>query len=101
MGVFAVAIESQLTCGPCRPCAVTFRSSSWVENINSRLRDYFFLRRQIGPDYLELLQFYFNHHRYQRSAVAARVGNSPAEISTGEPHQHWLSLLGYPIGSAD
>ena len=76
--------------------AVTFRSSSWVENINSRLRDYFFLRRQIGPDYLELLQFYFNHHRYERSAVASRVGKSPAELLTGEPHPHWLSLLGYP-----
>ena len=59
--------------------AVTFRSSSWVENINSRLRNYFFLRRQIGSDYLELLQFYFNHHCYQRSAVASRVGKSPAE----------------------
>ncbi len=81
--------------------AVTFRSSSWVENINSRLRDYFFLRRQIGPDYLELLQFYFNHHCYQRSSVAARVGKSPAELLTGKPHQHWLNLLGYPIGSAD
>ena len=81
--------------------AVTFRSSSWVENINSRLRDYFFLRRQIGPDYLELLQFYFNHHRYQRSAVATRVGKSPAELLTAEPHQYWLSLLGYPIGSDD
>ena len=76
--------------------AVTFRSSSWVENINSRLRNYFFLRRQIGSDYLELLQFYFNHHCYQRSAVASRVGKSPTELLAGEPHPHWLSLLGYP-----
>ena len=76
--------------------AVTFRSSSWVENINGRLRNYFFLRRQIGSDYLELLQFYFNHHCYQRSAVASRVGKSPTELLTGEPHPHWLSLLGYP-----
>jgi hypothetical protein len=75
--------------------AVTFRSSSWVENINSRLRNYFFLRRQIGPDYLELLQFYFNHHLYERSRVASRVGKSPAELLTGEPHPHWLDLLGY------
>lgn len=75
--------------------AVTFRSSSWVENINSRLRNYFFLRGQIGSDYLELLQFYFNHHRYLRSAVASRVGKSPTELLTGQPHPHWLSLLGY------
>ena len=75
--------------------AVTFRSSSWVENINSRLRNYFFLRRQIGSDYLELLQFYFNHHCYERSLVASRVEKSPTELLTGEPHPHWLSLLGY------
>jgi hypothetical protein len=80
--------------------SVTFRSSSWVENINSRLRNYFFLRRQIGPDYLELLQFYFNHHRYERSAVAARVGKSPAELLTGESHPHWLNLLGHAVRSA-
>ena len=81
--------------------AVTFRSSSWVENINSRLRTYFFLRRQIGPEYLELLQFYLNHHRYARSAVASRVGKSPRELLTGERHAHWLSLLDYsPFASA-
>jgi hypothetical protein len=80
--------------------SVTFRSSSWVENINSRLRNYFFLRRQIGPDYLELLQFYFNHHPYVRSAVAARVGKSPTQLLSGEPHPHWLTLLGYAVCSA-
>jgi hypothetical protein len=79
---------------------VTFRSSSWVENINSRLRNYFFLRRQIGPDSLELLQFYFNHHQYERSAVAARIGKTPAQLLTGEPHPHWLTLLGYAVHSA-
>jgi len=31
--------------------------SSLVENLNSRLRSYFFLRRQLGEDYLTLLQF--------------------------------------------
>ena len=76
--------------------AVTFRSSSCVENINSRLRNYFFLRGQIGSDYLELLKFYFNHDRYTRSAVVSRVGKSPAELLSGQPHPHWLSLLGYP-----
>jgi len=75
--------------------SVTFRSSSWVENINSRLRNYFFLRKQIGPEYLDLLQFYLNHHRYQRSQVPSRTGKSPAELLTGTKHPHWLELLGY------
>ena len=32
----------------------TVRASSVVENLNSRLRNYFFLRRQLGPDYLHV-----------------------------------------------
>ena len=39
------------------------RASSLVENLNSRLRAYFFLRRQLGKDYLTLLQFFLNHRR--------------------------------------
>jgi len=37
------------------------RASSLVENLNSRLRNYFFLRRQLGASYLHLLQFFLNH----------------------------------------
>jgi hypothetical protein len=71
------------------------RASSLVENLNSRLRSYFFLRRQLGNDYLTLLQFFLNHRRYLRSQDPSRVGKSPAELLTGEPHAHWLELLGY------
>lgn len=71
------------------------RASSLVENLNSRLRSYFFLRRQLGKDYLTLLQFFLNHRRYMRSEEPSRVGKSPAELLTGEPHAHWLELLGY------
>jgi hypothetical protein len=71
------------------------RASSLVENLNSRLRSYFFLRRQLGNDYLTLLQFFLNHRRSLRSEAPSRVGKSPAELLTGEPHAHWLELLGY------
>ena len=71
------------------------RASSLVENLNSRLRAYFFLRRQLGNDYLTLLQFFLNHRRYLRSEDPSRVGKSPAELLTGQPHAHWLELLGY------
>jgi hypothetical protein len=40
-----------------------------VENLNSRLRNYFFLRRDIGPSYLELLRFFLNHRPYSRTAL--------------------------------
>jgi hypothetical protein len=71
------------------------RASSLVENLNSRLRAYFFLRRQLGGDYLSLLQFFLNHRRYLRSDNPDRVGKSPAELMTGQGHAHWLELLGY------
>ena len=71
------------------------RASSLVENVNSRLRNYFFLRKQLGSDYLQLLRFYLNHRRFARSEQAYRVGKSPAEVLNGEGHPHWLELLGH------
>jgi len=71
------------------------RASSLVENLNSRLRNYFFLRRHIGNDYLDLLRFFFNHHRYARSDRPERVGKSPAELLSGNAYPHWLELLGF------
>ena len=75
--------------------AQTPRASSLVENLNSRLRGYFFLRRQIGHGYLDLLRFYLNHRRFPRSDRPERVDKSPAELLTGQTHPHWLQLLGY------
>jgi hypothetical protein len=77
----------------------TVRASSVIENLNSRLRNYFFLRRQLGPDYLTLLQFFLNHRRFLRSERPERVGKSPAELLTGQSHPHWLEMLGYTLFS--
>jgi hypothetical protein len=71
------------------------RASSLVENFNSRLRNYFFLRRQIGPAYLDLLRFFLNHQPFARSEKPERRGKSPAELLTGQPHPHWLEMLGF------
>jgi len=71
------------------------RASSMVENFNSRLRNYFFLRKSIGPDYLILLRFFLNHRRFMRSECPHRVGKSPAELLAGNSHPHWLEMLGY------
>jgi hypothetical protein len=65
----------------------TVRASSLVENLNSRLRGYFFLRRHLGPDYLALLQFFLNHRRLERSDHPERVGKTPAELLTGQSHR--------------
>ena len=71
------------------------RASSVIENLNSRLRNYFFLRKQLGRRYLTLLQFYLNHRRFSRSEHAERLGKSPRELLSGQEHGHWLELLGY------
>ena len=73
----------------------TPRASSMVENLNSRLRNYFFLRRSLGDDYLSLLQFFLNHRQFMRSRISERVGKSPRELLTDESHPHWLALLGF------
>ena len=75
--------------------ANTVRASSVIENFNSRLRGYFFLRRHLGGDYLHLLQFFLNHRRFLRSERPERVDQSPAELLTGVRHPHWLEMLGY------
>jgi len=75
-----------------RAMADTPRSSSLVENLHSRLRPYFTLRRHLGGSYLDLLQFFLNHRRFMRSRHAERQGESP--LMTGQGHPHWLTLLG-------
>jgi hypothetical protein len=71
------------------------RASSVIENLNSRLRSYFFLRRHLGREHLTLLQFFLNHRRFVRSEHGERAGKSPAELLSGQRHRHWLALLGY------
>ena len=73
----------------------TPRASTLIENLNSRLRTYFFLRRQLGEGYLDLLRFFLNHRKFQRSQKPERIGKSPTELLTGRPHPHSLELLGF------
>ena len=75
----------------------TPRASSLVENLNSRLRNYFFLRKQLGSEYLDLLQFFLNHRTFSESRVPKRVGKSPTELMTKEKHPHWLEMLGFEL----
>ena len=83
------AVESAMKSTP--------RASSLVENLNSRLRNYFFLRKHLHSDYLDLLRFFLNHRTFLESRVPERVGKSPTELMTGETHPHWLELLGFEL----
>lgn len=73
----------------------TSRSSALAKNLNSRLRNYFTLRRPLGGSYLSLLQFFLNHRCFLRSRRPERVGKSPSQLMTGQNHPHWLTLLGF------
>lgn len=75
----------------------TYRASSWVENVNSRLRRYFFLRKQAGKGFCTLLRFFLNHEKYGRSLHPERVGKSPFELLSGMSQSHWLERLGYKL----
>ncbi|MBA3978466.1 MAG: hypothetical protein H0X50_09805 [Nitrosopumilus sp.] len=75
----------------------TVRANSLVENLNSRLRTYFTLRRELGNEYLEFLQFFLNHRRFMRSTCSKRVGKSPTELLTGVKHKHWLEMLHFEL----
>jgi hypothetical protein len=75
--------------------AGTVRASSLVENLNSRLRNYFTLRRHLGSGYLSLLQFFLNHRVLERSERPERAGRTPAEVLTGRAHPHWVEMLGF------
>jgi hypothetical protein len=74
----------------------TPRSSSMVENLNSRIRVCLTNRRHLegGRAWLGLLQFVFNHRRFVRSRCAERTGRSPRELMSRQSHEHWLTLLG-------
>ncbi len=73
----------------------TERTSSMIENLNSRLRLCFDMRREIGHDYLDLLRFFLNHKPFPRSRKPHRLGKSPAEILFEKSHPHWLEMLGF------
>ncbi|HKM70989.1 MAG TPA: hypothetical protein VJX94_13215 [Stellaceae bacterium] len=77
-----------------RVMADTPRSSSLLENLHSRLRTYFTLRRHLGGSYPDLLPFFLNHRCFMRSRRAERNGQSPRELMTGQGHPHRLTLPG-------
>ncbi len=68
------------------------RTSSMIENTNSRLRRFFdSARGQINQNRLNLIRFYLNHKVFERGV---REGKSPIQLfyNQSEP-EHWLVAL--------
>ncbi len=72
--------------------SAVIRSSSMVENINSRLRRFFDVSRgQISQNRLNLIRFYLNRKLFARGP---RKGASPKQMFYGEEkNAHWLTEL--------
>lgn len=75
----------------------TERTSSMVENLNSRLSPCFFIRQEIGYGFLDLLRFYLNHSPLMRSEHEDRKKKTPATLFTKQEHKPWLEMLGYQM----
>jgi tRNA U38,U39,U40 pseudouridine synthase TruA len=71
------------------------RASSIVECINSLIRPYLFLKKEVPDKFLALLQFYFNTRKYRRSRRTEREKKSPYELLTGNEHGNPLEILGF------
>jgi hypothetical protein len=63
-----------------------------VENLNSRPRGYFFLRRHLGNADLSLLQFFLNYRVVMHSRHAERFDKTPRLSLPGQATGHRLEL---------
>ena len=64
----------------------TERTSSAVENQNSRVKRYSKQRNHVDNHFLNLLRFYLNHSSFTCSSREDRKGKSPREILSGNKH---------------
>ncbi len=71
----------------------TTRSSSLVENLNSRIRPFCNLRKQMGENFSELLKFFINHNPLSCSRKKERQNKTPAEMLNKKSHPYWLEML--------
>jgi hypothetical protein len=71
----------------------TYRTSSVIENFNSRLRPYIDARKGFKSNRYSFIQFMLNHLPFKRSANQEHKGKSAAEIFTGKDLPQWTELL--------
>jgi len=71
------------------------KASSLVENLNGRIRKYMDVKRIVPTGFFVLMKVYFNMRQYKRSRCEERIGRSPMELLTGEPHVDFFDALGY------
>lgn len=77
--------------------AMTGRTSSMAENLNSVLAFHRATHRGLPAPVLAVLSVYRNHRVFPRGA---RAGHSPLDL-LDQPSPHWLDALGYGDGPAN
>ena len=70
----------------------TIRTSSCIENYNSRIRPYFVLRKQVDQSFLDRLRFFLNYSPFLDSSIPERRGKTPAQLLFKKDHPCWLVL---------
>ncbi|MED7789586.1 transposase [Francisella sp. 19X1-34] len=70
------------------------RSSSLIENINSRIRVYLDPRKGFKEERFELIKFALNHLPRRRAANQKLKGKSAAEVFTDKDNIDFMALLG-------
>jgi len=71
----------------------TYRTSSVIENFNSRLRPYIDARKGFKSNRYSFIQFMLNHLPFKRAVNPEHKGKSAAEIFTGKDLPEWTELL--------
>ena len=71
------------------------KASSIVECVNSLIRPFINLKKNVPDKFFSLIQFYINTRKYRRSGRNERVGKSPIELLTGKEYDEPLTILGY------
>ncbi len=74
--------------------ATTYRTSSVIENLNSRLRPFLDKRKGFKSGRYPLIQFMLNHLPLQRTLNPEHKGKSTAEIFVKQDLPNWMDLLG-------
>jgi hypothetical protein len=69
------------------------RASSAIENLHSVLRPYIVVHKRVSQGFLDLFRFYWNT-RVRR--WGRHKGTTALELVTGNKHDHWLDMLGFP-----
>jgi hypothetical protein len=74
-----------------------YRASSAIENLNSVLRPYLVVHKNVEQGFLNLFQFYWNTRLRE---WGRGKGSSAYEQLTGRRVDDWLTMLGYPPSEA-